>query len=54
MLATVFEYVCMGVYPVMTLCVIFEIWVETFAYSDVAESCYKNPDKPEHDCQPVR
>ena len=52
MLTSFLEYVCMRVDPVMSLCVIFKTWIETFAYSDVAENSEKNPDEPRHYCQP--
>ena len=54
MLTSFLEYVSMRVDPVMSLCVIFKTWIETFAYSDVAENSYKNPDEPRHYCQSVR
>ena len=53
MLTSFLEYVCMRVDPVMGLCVIFKTWIETFAYSDVAESCHKYREKSQHDCHEV-
>ena len=48
-------YVCVRVRvceeAVMSLCIIFKTWIETFAYSDVAKKSYKNPGEPRHYCQ---
>ena len=54
MLTTFFEYVCMRVYPVTSLCVILKTWIETFAYVDMAVGCHENPQKPGHGGQLVK
>ena len=53
MLTPFLKDVCMRGYHIMSLCVIFKTWIETFACPDIAECCHENPEKPGHSGQLV-
>ena len=53
MLTTFLEYVCLRVH-VMSLCLAFKTWIETFAHPDAAIKCCKKTDKSGHGRQSVR
>ena len=53
MLTPFLKDVCMRGYHIMSLCVIFKTWIETFACPDIAECCHENPEQPGHGGQLV-